>query len=105
MENEEGVNRYVKKMNTEHGYLFANVRRKLRRTGISLLALVLLLSGQVCAETETLEKEETVCVIAGPSGNADKIIVSDWLKNAAKGETVDDETILSQIENLKGEET
>ena len=118
-----------KDMNTEHRQVIMNGRREFCRAVISILASIFLFSGQVYAEkterrltvprrteesrasqnaspeTETVEKEETVYVIAHPSGNVNKIIVSDWLKNAAREETVDDETTLSQIENLKGEET
>ena len=82
-----------------------NGRRKICRIVISILASILVFPGQIYAESGTPEKEETVYVIANPSGNVDKIIVSDWVKNAAKEKTIDDETILSGIENLKGEET
>ena len=108
-----------KDMNTEHRHVFVNGRRKCCRAVISILAAILLIPGQVYAEeTEESgtaqtaspeatipEKEETVYVIANPSGDVNKIIVSDWLKNPAKEETIDDETTLSGIENLKGEET
>ena len=108
-----------KGMNTEPRHVFMNGSRKICGTVISILASILVLSGQIYAEeteesstaqtaspeAEILEKEETVYVLANPSGNTNKIIVSDWVKNAAREGTIDDETILSGIENLKGEET
>lgn len=47
------------------------------------------------------DKEETVYVISDASGNVEKTVVSDWLKNKEGGETIADKTNLSNIENVK----
>lgn len=66
------------------------------------------------AETETKTipsggeknvKDETVYVLAGADGSVEKIIVSDWVKNAQGADRIDDVTGLSGIENVKGDET
>ncbi len=49
-------------------------------------------------EDETVTKDETVYVIAGSDGSADKIIVSDWIKNAMKEDSITDS---SEAENIK----
>jgi putative membrane protein len=79
---------------------------------IGTAAAVFILFGQAAAaETETpsqimtAQKEETVYVISDPAGSVDRIIVSDWLKNTGLTDTLEDKTILSDIENLKGDET
>lgn len=54
--------------------------------------------------TETL-KEETVYVIADAQGTVNKIIVSDWLKNPDSLKELVDTSTLSNITNVKGEET
>ena len=51
-----------------------------------------------------LSKEETVYVIADANGKPDKIIVSDWIKNAAKTDKINDKSDLKDIKNLKGDE-
>lgn len=51
-----------------------------------------------------LSKDETVYVIAGADGAVQKIIVSDWIKNALGADTLVDQTELSDIETVKGEE-
>lgn len=56
-------------------------------------------------ETAVPEKEETVYIVADAAGTPDKIIVSDWLKNIGHEELLKDKTSLSEIENLKGDET
>lgn len=50
-------------------------------------------------------KDETVYVLAGANGSVQKIIVSDWIKNALGSDTVSDKTDLSNIENVKGDES
>ena len=49
------------------------------------------------------EKEETVYVQADARGDVTDIIVSDWLKNTSKSQSIRDQTDLSDIENVKGE--
>ena len=56
------------------------------------------------AEAET-SKDETVYVLAGADGTVQKIIVSDWIKNAMASDSLDDKTELSDIENIKGDES
>lgn len=51
------------------------------------------------------EKEETVYVKAEPDGAVSDIIVSNWLKNPEGSDTLEDTSDLSDIENVKGEET
>ena len=50
-------------------------------------------------------KDETVYVLAGADGSVQKIIVSDWIKNALGAASVTDSTGLSDIENVKGDES
>lgn len=50
------------------------------------------------------EKDETVYVLAQADGSAEKIIVSDWLRNARGDERIHDVTRLTDIENVKGDE-
>lgn len=56
------------------------------------------------AEAET-SKDETVYVLAGADGTVQKIIVSDWIKNAMAADSLEDKTELSDIENIKGNES
>ena len=51
------------------------------------------------------EKDETVYVLAGADGAVRQVIVSDWLKNAAGEDTLADRSALTDIENVKGDET
>ena len=50
-------------------------------------------------------KDETVYVLSGADGSVQKIIVSDWIKNALKEDSIADKSALSDIENVKGNET
>ena len=56
------------------------------------------------AEAET-SKDETVYVLAGADGTVQKTIVSDWIKNAMAADSLEDKTELSDIENIKGDES
>ncbi len=57
-------------------------------------------------EQENLDgKEETVYVIADANGKATQTIVSNWLKNGSASAQIADESSLSEIENVKGDET
>lgn len=49
-------------------------------------------------------KDETVYVLAGADGNVQKVIVSDWLKNASGASSINDSSVLTDIENVKGDE-
>ncbi|MCI9141014.1 MAG: hypothetical protein HFH87_00130 [Lachnospiraceae bacterium] len=52
-----------------------------------------------------ISKEETVYILAGSDGSPEKIIVSDWLQNAAGADTIKDRSELTDVENVKGDET
>ena len=51
------------------------------------------------------EKDETVYVIADSTGNRQSVIVSEWLKNSKGEDEIKDRSTLTDIENVKGEET
>lgn len=53
----------------------------------------------------TAFKDETVYVIADASGNTQKVIVSDWLKNFNASAGLSDYSTLSDLVNVKGDET
>ena len=55
-------------------------------------------------EQKKPSKDETVYVLANADGSVKKIIVSDWIKNNG-GKTVSDKTELSDIKNVKGDES
>ena len=50
-------------------------------------------------------KEETVYVLSDANGTANEVIVSEWLKNPGGKKTIEDYSELSDIENVKGDET
>ncbi|MBR2676016.1 MAG: hypothetical protein IKE28_03780 [Solobacterium sp.] len=50
-------------------------------------------------------KDETVYVITDESGSRQEVIVSDWLKNTNGSMTLKDESLLSDIENVAGNES
>ncbi|MBD5084818.1 MAG: hypothetical protein HDT33_07095 [Clostridiales bacterium] len=56
-------------------------------------------------DAERNVKDETVYVLASADGSVQKIIVSDWVKNALGADTIDDVSQLTDIENVKGNET
>ena len=61
---------------------------------------------QLITENENgLVKDETVYVLAGADGKVEKIIVSDWIKNSLGSTSFTDKSELTEIENVKGEET
>ena len=63
-------------------------------------------SSQAAETTEQKKpsKDETVYVLANADGSVKKIIVSDWIKTNG-GKTVSDKTELSDIKNVKGDES
>ncbi len=67
--------------------------------------LTKILTNQVSSNSENAGKEETVYVVADATGNTEKVIVSDWLKNSNGANEITDATDLTDIENVKGEET
>ena len=70
----------------------------------AVIGAVPVLAAGSTSDTE-VSKEETVYVNADASGNETSIIVSDWLKNAGSQKTVKDSSDLTDIENVKGDET
>ena len=65
------------------------------------------LSGLTQSETDsdTPVKDETVYVLAGCDGSVQRIIVSDWIKNPCHEQTLCDVSELTDVENVKGDET
>ena len=57
------------------------------------------------AKKQDNSKDETVYVIAGADGSVQKIIVSDWIKNTLGSNTISDKSELTDIENVKGDES
>ncbi len=57
------------------------------------------------AEMKEVSKDETVFITADSSGNKKETTVSNWLKNAGSQPNLKDQTDLSDIENVKGDET
>ena len=55
--------------------------------------------------SSSVSKEETVYVNADASGNPQQITVSNWLKNAGSESNVEDQSDLTNIKNVKGDET
>lgn len=62
-------------------------------------------ASQVSSAPSQASKEETVYVLANADGSVQKVIVSDWLKNPGNAGTITDATELSNVENVKGDET
>lgn len=62
-------------------------------------------SNENTAEEQSLSKDETVYVIAGADGSVQKIIVSDWIKNTLGSSTINDKSELTNVENVKGNES
>ena len=56
------------------------------------------------AEDSEITKDETIYVLAQADGTVRKIIVSDWIKNAAGSASLNDKSELTNIENVKGNE-
>lgn len=63
-------------------------------------------AAQQAAELQQkISKDETVYVLTGADGSVKKIIVSDWLKNELGSASVADKSDLSDIENVKSDES
>ena len=56
-------------------------------------------------DAERNVKDETVYVLASADGSVRKIIVSDWVKNTLGQDSIDDVTQLTNLENVKGNES
>ncbi|SEF92858.1 putative membrane protein [Eubacterium ruminantium] len=57
------------------------------------------------SEIEDSDKDETVYIIADATGAKKDVIVSEWLKNKDKADVIKDISDLTDIENVKGDET
>ena len=57
------------------------------------------------SEAVDSDKDETVYVIAEADGSKKDVIVSEWLKNKDKADVIEDVSDLTDIENVKGDET
>lgn len=55
--------------------------------------------------SKDITKDETVYVLAGADGSVKKIIVSDWVKNTMGDKFITDQSLLTDIENVKGDES
>ena len=54
---------------------------------------------------DSTDKEETVYVIADSQGKTKEVVVSEWLKNLEGSSTIEDATNLTDIKNVKGDES
>ena len=63
------------------------------------------LMGNISVNEKEIGKEETVYVIADSTGKEQKVIVSDHLINNDNKATIGDASTLTDIENVKGDET
>lgn len=104
--------------------------RKAQAKKLTAAALAVLMSTQLCAapitaqaagsadsdkdkdntesqkeESKTVGKDETVYVKTDASGNTKDITVSDWLKNTDGTSSIQDASDLTDITNVKGDET
>ena len=77
--------------------------RILAATASAVLALTMT-AAPVFAADSGMEKEETVYVVTDSSGAPEDITVSDHLKNGIKSDDIIDESNLTEIENVKGDE-
>lgn len=83
-----------------------NVRRIAQSTLSAALVLSLVLSNSSFIEAKKISKQESVYVNAGADGTVSQITVADWLKGSADiNGTIRDESDLSGITNVKGDET
>lgn len=82
-------------------------KRRLSKALAMLLtaALTIPAAVPVAASETSADKEETVYVKTDASGEEKTIIVSDWLKNFSGEEEIKDATDLTDVENVKGNET
>lgn len=72
-------------------------------TGMTVLAAE---SGKSTAEIlsdQEISKEETVYILTDANGSAQKIIVSDWIKNSLGRNKINDVTELKELESVKDE--
>lgn len=82
-------------------------KRRLSKALAMFLAAVLTIPAAVpvAASESTADKEETVYVKTDANGEEKTVIVSDWLKNFSGEAKIKDATDLTDVENVKGNET
>ena len=56
-------------------------------------------------DAEDIDKEETVYIISDANGNVQDTIVDEWLKNPEGKDEISDVSRLTDIENVKGDES
>ena len=73
----------------------------------AMMAVGIAMPGSSAAEKKEtkVDKSETVYVNANADGSVDKITVSDWLKNHGSSDALEDFSNLTNIKNVKGDET
>ena len=85
-----------------------NVNRKIKKAMALAMTGIVIASSTVydvsAAEQKSVEKEETIYVKADAAGSAEKIIVSNWLRNLDHAAELQDTSSLTDIENVKGDE-
>ena len=85
-----------------------NVNRKIKKAmALAMTGIVIANSTMYdvsAAEQKGVEKEETIYVKADAAGSAEKIIVSNWLRNLDHAAELQDTSSLTDIENVKGDE-
>ena len=59
---------------------------------------------QLLKHSDPAGKDETVYVIADANGKANKVIVSEWLKNQKGSDTLKDQSNLKDVKNVKGDQ-
>lgn len=86
-----------------------NRNRKLSRVSKTivsgLVVTSLVLGNGAFVQAEKVMKDESVYVNADADGTAAQITVSDWLKNAGVNGVLEDKSTLTDIQNVKGDET
>ena len=82
-------------------------KRRLSKALAMFLAAALTIPAAVpvAASESTADKEETVYVKTDANGEEKTVIVSDWLKNFSGEAKIKDATDLTDVENVKGNET
>ena len=73
--------------------------------GVTVLSDVSVVQAETAKEEKNVDKEETVYIFSDAQGTVDHTIVSSWLKNKTGAATIDDASELTDIENVKGDET
>ncbi len=55
--------------------------------------------------SDAVTKDETVYVFSGADGAVKKVLVNNWLQNAKQEQALNDQSNLTDIQNVKGDET